>query len=153
MTTLKTPDSMTEEHHELFRKLRELAAGDDQVAGEVRELLKVLEPHFEKEEKLAMPLLGVLKPLSKGEAIKDRSKFTSLHERFLSEYPRMLEEHKRIKRLIEKVRTITKKTNEQRALEVMDELEHHAALEEEVLYPVAVLVLAIANANLTVHPL
>lgn len=139
MTSLKTPESLAEEHRELFGELRRLAAGDDRTGKEVRRLLDVLEPHFEREEEAALPLLGALRPLSEGKALADPSEAVSLRERFASEYPRMLEEHRQVKALIDDVRGAAEKAKQERALALMNELEHHAIVEEEVLYPAALL--------------
>lgn len=151
MTTLKTPESLTKEYRELFHKLGKLAAEKGETGKEVRELLVVLEPHFEKEEETAMPLLGALRPLSEGKAMGDPSEVTSLHRKFSSEYPGMLEEHKQVKRLINSVREAARKNQDQFALAMMDELEHHAAVEEEVLYPAAMLVAPMAGASAKVR--
>ncbi len=139
MTRIETPESLRREHHHLFRELRELAEEKGETGSRVKELLALLEPHFEKEEESAMPLLGALKPISERDGMPDRSLVASLHARFLSEYPVMLREHLQIKRLIGRVCSSAKNARDQRALATMAELEHHAAVEEEVLYPAALL--------------
>jgi hypothetical protein len=147
MTALETPESLREEHHELFHELEYLARGKGETGRRVRKLLTVLEPHFEKEEATAMPLLGALRVISEGKGIRYPSEVISLQERFSAEYPAMLKEHVQVKRLIDSVRDAAKRTREQRALAMMDELEHHAVVEEEVLYPAAMLVAAVAGGS------
>ena len=142
---MQAPSSLAEEHRELFRGLGELASEGGETGKAVKELLAVLEPHFEKEEGAVMPLLGALRPLSEGKAIRDYSEVMSLHERFSSDYPRMLKEHAQVKKLIELVRTAAAKEGKGGVVTVMDELEHHAKVEEEVLYPAAMLVGAFAR--------
>lgn len=151
MTVLKSPESLAEEHHELFHKLGKLAAEKGETRREVKELLTVLEPHFEKEEEAAMPLLGALRPLSEGKVVRDPSEVSSLHRKFTSEYPEMLEEHNQVRRLIDNVRNAAKKAQDENALTMMDELEHHAAVEEEVLYPAAMLVGTMASVGAKVR--
>lgn len=150
MSSLRVPESLTEEHHELFHELKELASEKNETGKAVRELLAILEPHFEKEEESAMPLLGALRPLSEGKALPDPSVAMTLHARFVSEYPEMLEEHSRVKELIEHVRSTAAKDGKPRAAIVMDELALHAKVEEEVLYPAALLVGAFAKAGVKV---
>ena len=82
MTRLKVPGSLTEEHHELFHELRELASEKGGAGKAVKELLKVLEPHFEREEQAAMPLLGILGPLSEGKAVRHASEVVPLYAKF-----------------------------------------------------------------------
>ncbi len=137
---MQAPSSLAEEHRELFRELAELESEGGETGKAVNELLAVLEPHFEKEEGVVMPLLGALRPLSEGKAIRDYSEAMSLHERLSSDHPRMLKEHAQVKKLIERVRTAATKEGKGGAVTVMDELEHHTKVEEEVLYPAAILI-------------
>lgn len=150
---MKAPESLAEEHRELFRNLRRLAARGGRTGREVRKLLDLLDPHFEREEQAAMPLLGALKPLSEGVALEGPSEVMSLHERLASEYPQMLEEHRQVKGLIDGVRKTAGKGRQRLALALMDELEHHACVEEEVLYPAALLVGELAEARAKVRAL
>ncbi len=145
MSGLQAPSSLAEEHRGLFRELVELESEGGKTGKAVNELLAVLEPHFEKEEEAVMPLLGALRPLSEGKAIRDYSEAISLHERFSSDYPMMLKEHAQVKKLIERVRTAARKEGKGGVVAAMDELEHHAKVEEEVLYPAAMLVGAFAS--------
>ena len=144
MSNLQAPSSLAEEHRELFSELGELASEGGETGKAIKELLAVLELHFEKEEGAVMPLLGALRPLSEGKAIRNHSEVMSFHERFSSDYPRMLKEHAQVKKLIERVRAAAKE-GKGGVVTVMDELEHHAKVEEEVLYPAAMLVGAFAR--------
>ncbi|MDG6996311.1 MAG: hypothetical protein JRN52_10345 [Nitrososphaerota archaeon] len=54
---------MKEEHEELMGFLRHASGIKDARGRSIRYLLEALEPHFEKEEKYAMPLLGTLSEL------------------------------------------------------------------------------------------
>ncbi|MDG6945799.1 MAG: hemerythrin domain-containing protein [Nitrososphaerota archaeon] len=145
MSDLQAPSSLEEEHRELFRELVELESEGGETGKAVKELLAVLEPHFEKEESVVMPLLGALRPLSDGKPIRNPSEAMSLYKRLSSDYPKMLKEHAQVKKLIESVRMAAAKVEKGRALTVMDGLEHHAKVEEEVLYPAAMLVGAFAK--------
>ncbi len=144
MTSLRIPESLTEEHLELFHELRELAEEKGNVGSATRRLLTTLGPHFEKEEESAMPLLGALRPLAEGKKVLNSPEVASLHERFASEYPTMLKEHQKVKRLACKVRDAAREAGNQQALALMAELEHHATVEEEVLYPAAMLAAEVA---------
>jgi len=146
MTTLKVPESLVEEHTELFHELRKLAKKSGEMGKAAKNLLATLEPHFEKEDETAMPLLGVLGPLSRGRET-DSSEVIRLHEEFCSEYPRMLEEHARIKELVAEVKRAASKKGEPGAVSLMDALAHHAAVEDEVLYPAAMLVGLVVKAS------
>ncbi len=147
MTSPKIPKSLTEEHRELFHELRELAEEKGNVGSATRRLLTALGPHFEKEEESAMPLLGALRPLAEGKRVLNSAEVTSLHHRFASDYSTMLKEHKEVKRLACKVRDAAREAGNQHALALMAELQHHATVEEEVLYPAAILTAEFAEAG------
>ena len=152
MPSLQVPESLTEEHHELFHELRELASEKNETGEAVRDLLAVLEPHFEKEEESAMPLLGALGLLSEGRALPNPAEAMSLHAKFSSDHLHMLKEHSQIKELVERARATALKDGKAHVAAVMDELEHHAKIEEEVLYPAALLVGAFAKAGVKASP-
>lgn len=139
MTRPNPPESLAEEHRALFRELKELASRKDATGNAVARLLEVLEPHFEEEELTAMPLLGTLRPLAEGKTTVDRAEIASLYAKFSSSYPRMLKEHGQVRELLRAVRRTADGTGENRVSRAMDELEHHARVEEEVLYPAALL--------------
>ena len=68
---LVSPPSLKEEHEEMMVSLREFANFPDQTGKAINELLDVLEPHFVKEEKLAMPVLGSIPELVSGDRLTD----------------------------------------------------------------------------------
>jgi hypothetical protein len=61
---LVIPPSLKEEHREIMGSLDEFANFREEIGKAIRELLRVLEPHFEKEERLAMPVLCSISQLS-----------------------------------------------------------------------------------------
>jgi hypothetical protein len=149
MTTLKVSESLAKEHDELFHELRNVVERGDAIGKTANGLLTALEPHFEKENETAMPLLGVLEPLSKG-GPTHRTEVVRLYDELASEYPRMLKEHARIRNLIGSVRRVASKKKDADVPALMRALEHHAAVEEEILYPAALLAGFIVKAGVEV---
>lgn len=119
--------------------LRKAGDHEDKTANAVNDLLKTLEPHFEKEERVAMPLLGVLPELVSGKKIENLGQIADSQEPLLQEYENMFEEHKSLGPLIEHARNEAKKENHGETVEILDVLVHHAKIEEEILYPAALL--------------
>lgn len=119
--------------------LRRASDYDDRTGNAVRELLKTLEPHFEKEERVAMPVLGTLAELVSGEKIPDLREIADSQGGLLKEYKTMFEEHKVVGTFIEKAKAEAKRENHEEVAEILDALRHHARVEEEVLYPAALL--------------
>ena len=139
MNAIEIPESIREEHEELFAGLRSLADARGPTGKAVKALLEVLEPHFEYEVDVAMPLLGAVAYLSKREMGGELDNVILLQEKLASELDSMLLEHKAIGNLIASARTAAKKDKNADALALLQALEHHAKIEEEVLYPAAIL--------------
>ena len=57
-------------------------------------LAKVLDPHFVREEQIALPPLGLLAPLVRGDDAKPMRSILPLTDSLRLELPRMLEEYK-----------------------------------------------------------
>ena len=139
MSMIRIPESVTEEHEEIFSGLRSLAKTKGATGKSIRELLELLEPHFEKEDEIAMPLLGAVAAISKGETGSGLDEVIALEERLSGELPSMLAEHKVIG---DRIATASKAAEEEKdrdALSLLAALGHHARIEEEVLYPAAIL--------------
>lgn len=144
---IKTPDSLSEEHEGIFQELHEYSELKDQTGASMRELLTTLKPHFEKEEEIAMPLLGLLTPLAAGKKIKNPREALTLHERLRHAYREMFSEHEQIRGMVAKARQSAEKENHKEVVDFLDALAHHAKVEEEVLYPAALLAGAILKTN------
>src|SRR3546814_17330964 len=69
---IATPDFIKVEHEELHKELAKAIAAGGKTGEAARAVEAALEPHFEREEIYAMPPLGLLGPLSRGEITPDR---------------------------------------------------------------------------------
>jgi hypothetical protein len=65
---LQIPESIAAEHRELHEALAGAAAAGGELAVAAGELERALAPHFEREEAIATPPLGLLPLLAKGDA-------------------------------------------------------------------------------------
>jgi hypothetical protein len=113
-----------------------------------------LHPHFEKEEEYAMPPLGLLSLLSRetkeGEdggagmittTTKDtQRKILAITDKLKEDLPNMLEEHKQIVGTLENLIHAAKQENKSEYIHFAEKFKLHAQIEEEVLYPAAILV-------------
>ena len=137
---LGAPESMKIEHEGLHQEL--LAA--TQVPGEVGKAAQVvadlLHEHFEKEEAFALPPLGLLPFLARGEIGSELEQVLPLTERLKADLPQMLEEHRGIVAALNGLTAAAEKAGEQSALRFAERLMLHAQNEEEVAYPTAILI-------------
>jgi len=140
MDKLKVPESLREEHEEFIDGLKSHSTGKDQTGAAVRQLLKLLEPHVEREDEFVLPLLGVLRGMAAGEPLENPGVVMKAYEKYARQYRNMFAEHSPIRQSIKKARRLAKEQKQEEVVEILDALAHHSRVEEEVLYPAALLV-------------
>src|SRR5678815_1091729 len=95
---IEIPESIRTEHKAIHSTLMEATRAPGQVGVAAKELAKVLHPHFEREEQIALPPLGLLAPLAAGDKVSQDtlSAILMMTDSLRAELPRMMEEHKSI---------------------------------------------------------
>jgi hypothetical protein len=137
---IRIPASLKAEHEELHEDLVRLTKSGGKTAEAAQAVAKVLHPHFVKEEELAMPPLGLLKALVDGPVHAEMAKVVELTDRLKQELPSMLKEHKAIIATLQRLADAGKDENKPQAGQFAEMLIQHAKMEEEILYPAAILV-------------
>jgi iron-sulfur cluster repair protein YtfE (RIC family) len=143
------PQSLQTEHEEIHEALVAATRAPGRVGAAAKELAAVLDPHFERENQIALPPLGLLAPLAAGETPAGMQEALAMTDALRKELPRMLEEHKRIRAATERLRTAALEENASSHERFAEELATHAQTEEEILYPAAILVGDIIRARMT----
>jgi hypothetical protein len=134
------PQSLQAEHHEIHEALAEATRAPGRVGAAAKELAAVLDPHFERENQIALPPLGLLAPLAAGETPAGGPEALAMTDALRKEMPRMLEEHKQIRAATEKLRIAAREEKAPAQEHLAETLTAHAQTEEEILYPAAILV-------------
>jgi hemerythrin-like domain-containing protein len=134
------PPSMEKEHQDIWQ----LFIGVQNLPGKTgtiaEKLAKGLKAHIDKEESLALPLLGILRDLADGKLNTSTAKRASLiSSKFEKEYPGMLRGHKELYKLLERLREVADEEGHLTAVRFALAVEKHSQEEEEVLYPAAIL--------------
>lgn len=139
---LQVPEPMRIEHEAIHARLEAATRVPGVVGTAARELVRVLAPHFERENQIALPPLALLAPLARGETIPDAraARALALTDSLRAELPRMLEEHVRIDAAARKLEQVAREHGDVEVEELAHQLQLHARTEEEVNYPAAVLV-------------
>lgn len=139
---LQIPLPMQIEHEEIHAHLEAATEAPGPVGAAARELVGVLAPHFERENQIALPPLGLLAALAHGEAIPDevQAHALAMTDSLRAELPGMLEEHVRIAASAKKLEQAAREHGDADVEALARELQVHARMEEEVNYPAAVLV-------------
>ena len=141
-TRLETPRSIRDVHEGLHSALIEATKAPGRVGTEARALEALLEPHWVREEQMAMPPLGLLAPLAAGTRIADTdvTAARSMSDTLRREMPAMLKEHKENRAAIDAFRQAAVAERSVKFQQLADALTQHAQSEEDIFYPAAVLV-------------
>ncbi|HEY0995228.1 MAG TPA: hemerythrin domain-containing protein [Gemmatimonadaceae bacterium] len=141
------PDGLRREHREVHEELEWATKRPGRVGAAARALATVLHPHFVREEQVALPPLGLLAPLSRGERPANAGAVLPLTDTLRRELPGMLREHVAIREATRRLREVAVAGKDARAVRLADDLAAHATQEEEVTYPAALLVGALLRAT------
>ncbi len=137
---LQIPQSLNLEHEELHRELTRIIDLGGEVGTAARAVARVLHPHFMSEEELAMPPLGLMKRLGRGEVTSDMAEVIKTTDRLKSQLPKLLREHEEIVAALHHLSEVAQKENKPDCRLFAEKLALHAKTEEEVLYPASVLI-------------
>ena len=137
---IQVPESMRVEHAEIHDGLVRATKAPGRVGVAARELAAILHPHFVREEEIALPPLGLLAPLARGEATPDMRAVLPMTDSLRAELPRMLDEHQAIRAATLRMGEVARAAGNTRVAALAEKLAMHAQGEEEMFYPAAVLV-------------
>lgn len=147
---MKAPPSLRREHEELHADLASAGKMPGALGEAARRVARIMHPHFLREDEYAVPPLSLLPRLAKGQVTPDMADVLPLVARLKEEMPLMIEEHRAILGAVREFAIIAEKEGDETCIRFAAELMVHAQLEEEVLYPAAVLVGEYVKAML--HP-
>jgi hypothetical protein len=137
---LQIPASIRAEHHEIHQALEAATKAPGEVGVAARALARVLDPHFVREEQIALPPLGLLAPLARGERSPAMRAVLPLTDSLRAELPRMLREHQTIHAATVHLQQVARERRNLPAQRVAEQLLLHAQSEEQMMYPAALLV-------------
>jgi hypothetical protein len=134
------PTSLQQEHETLHEELRRATQAEGQVGEAARALARLMHPHIVKEDRIALPPLGLLAALARGEAGAGMAEVLALTDRLEAEMPSMLAEHEGIVGALRRLEAAAAEAGREDIVAFARRLTLHARTEEEVMYPAAVLV-------------
>jgi hypothetical protein len=137
---LPVPRSVVAEHSAIQNELLALTLRQSTVGKAARAVAALLEPHFEREEQIALPPLTLLQPLATRSAVVQPARIVALADSLRAELPRMLQEHKKIAAAVSRLEQAALAARDDRAIAFAYRLQLHALNEEEIMYPAAILV-------------
>ncbi|HZX47958.1 MAG TPA: hemerythrin domain-containing protein [Nitrospirota bacterium] len=134
------PVILNEEHQELHNELARIAEAGGAIGDAAKQVAVIMHPHFVKEEEYAMPPLGLLEPLSKGDIKEEMGDIIPITDKLKAMLPRMLSEHQAIVDALIKLTNVSIKEDRMEIAFIAKKLISHVRNEEEILYPAAILV-------------
>jgi hypothetical protein len=135
------PESLELEHEELHRQLVDAMKEGGKLGEAAKAVANILHSHFEKEEEYALPPLGLLSTLVKQTQISPEMKsILTMTDRLKADLPHMIEEHNGIVTALEHLIEVAEKENKPGIIQFAEKLKLHAKIEEQVLYPTAILI-------------
>jgi hypothetical protein len=137
---MKAPLSLRREHEELHADLARAGQVPGRIGEAARAVARIIHPHFLREDEYAMPPLSLLARLAKGPVTPDMAAVLPLVARLKEELPLMIEEHRAIMGAVRELAVAAETEADDKYIRFAAELMVHAQMEEEVLYPAAVLV-------------
>ena len=141
---LQIPDSLNNAHAALHGGLRRAMREPGRTGELARRIMETMDGHMLREEKFALRPLGLLAALGRGETPPDLAEAVRMVDGLKREMPQMIAEHRQIAELLRQFAKDAEAEGKPEYVAVAEELIVHAQLEEEVLYPAAVLVGAYA---------
>lgn len=136
----RIPKPLKAEHDELHEELVKATQAGGRIAEAAKAVARVLHPHFVKEEEYALPPLGLLQALSRGEISPEMREVLAMTDKLRAELPQMLSEHKAIVAALEALKAAAVAEHNDDVAHFAEKLIGHARTEEEVMYPAAILV-------------
>ncbi len=137
---LSAPASLEKEHQEIWRLLMGVQNLSGKTGSIAEKVAVDLKSHIDREESLALPLLGILRDLVNGKLTNASARrASSIYVKFEKEYPGMLHGHKELYKMLERLKKVGAEEGHLTAVRFAEALEKHSQEEEEVLYPAALL--------------
>jgi len=137
---IQMPRSLRLEHDELLQSLAALKEEPGRLGDEARRVARLLEPHARKEEAFAMPALGLAARLARGEINAAMAQVLPHTDWLKNNSATLLAEHHMILAAVEQMIEAARIERRFDCVDLGERLVNHLRVEEEVLYPAAILV-------------
>jgi len=138
--SLQVPVSLKSGHDALRAVLKRAMREPGRTGEAARAVAQVLDGHMMREEKFALRPLGLLKQLARGATPADLADAAELVQGLKREMPQMIDEHRQIAELLRILAREAEAEGKPEYVAFAGEMLVHAHVEEDVLYPAALLV-------------
>ena len=132
------PASLKAEHEDLRADLACAMRSGGRIGEAARALESLLYTHFRKEDENVFLALGLLQSVAEGKVAPAMHEVIVMADRLRTELPEMLAEHDAIRRALERLGKAATEEGSPNVAYFAAKLMLHVRMEEEVLYPAAV---------------
>jgi hypothetical protein len=136
----RIPSPLKAEHEELHEELANATRLTGPVGEAARGVARALHEHFQAEEDFALPPLGLLIPIMEDKVTPEMSGVLRLTDCLKSRYDKMLKEHEDIVAALRKLIEAARDEGMAEYVRLGEKIITHTKMEEDVLYPAAILV-------------
>ena len=143
--SLQIPGSLKSGHDSIRATLKRAMREPGRTGETARLVAQILDGHMMREEKFAFAPLGLLPALARGETPAELADAVQLTEDLKREIGQMREEHRQISDGLRKLAQAAEAEGKSEYVALAQELIVHQHVEEEVIYPAALLVGAYAR--------
>ena len=137
---INIPKSLRLEHEELHDFLAAARREPGELGDALRRVARLLEPHFRKEEAFAMPPLGLLVRLARHEVTPAMAEIYPHTDWLKNNLPTLTAEHDAIDAAVREMLQAARAVERTDYIDFAAKLVNHLRIEEEVMYPAAILV-------------
>jgi hypothetical protein len=146
------PSSIKKEHESLLDQIHRITLFQDSAGLVAIKLNDLMQHHFKEEEDFALPPLGLLSLLAGGRIPEQSNEIIVLAERLKSQLTHLSVEHQLINAYMNELRQADSNGSHTEIIEFEKELHKHANIEEEVLFPAAILIGEYLKFKLAIKP-
>lgn len=143
------PISLLEEHAELHTAFETAGRLPGETGAAARRMIALRAAHAAKEQRAAYPLLRLLPLLEKGKVEPWMAELLPLADQLRADLPSLKQEHVAITRALETLRTAAWAEGHPEYAFLAQRLKHHIRVEEEILYPAAIVTAECVRARLS----
>lgn len=134
------PQSLQHGHENLCTEIQELIEYGGRIGEKATILNKTMRPHFLKEERFALPPLGLLIALSEGNWEIDAQEAIEMADTLREKFHELANDHKNILKILDELNMAAEEENHFHAKMFVRNLIVHTELEDQVLYPATLLI-------------
>jgi len=135
----RIPGSLKTEHEELYEQLNRAARIGGKVGAAAMLAFKAFQPHIRKEEEIAFPPLDLLPSLASKDATTELTGIIKLSDRLKDELPGFIYQHDEMRKALQQMNDEAMKEQKHEYAALAKRLMRHMLLEEQILYPAAIL--------------